>query len=170
MNRRFVMASVSLGLAAVSTASADFTGQPLLGPLTNGSVVDGTTAGKSDDNDGFDSGTHIFFIWDGGDDVYTLDWLGGDMTVTLTNSPGGVDNDLFIYRPGSLDSTGDYSIRDPSVPDVVTILNAGPGTYYINVDTTFFTEGGYQLSVTPAPSSGLVLAAGLVFGARRRRR
>lgn len=53
-----------IGLVAVggATARADFTGQPLLGPLSNLSIVTNTTAGKTDDNDGFDSGIHIFNI------------------------------------------------------------------------------------------------------------
>jgi hypothetical protein len=95
--------------AFASSASADFAGQTILGPLTAGSAVNGTTAGASDDNDGFDSGIHIVNIWDGGDQVYALNWAGGDINLTLT-SLGGSDNDLFLYTPGSLDSTGIYSI------------------------------------------------------------
>jgi hypothetical protein len=156
----------ALGLGAV--ARADFSGQPILGPLSAGSVVSGSTLGQTDDNDGFDSGIHIFDIWDGGDNVYLLNWLGGDLTVTL-DSLGGSDNDLFVYSPGSLDSTGDYSIV--GAHDVVTILGAAAGDYYINVDSTFFSEGSYQLSVAvvPAPASAALLGAGLVCLTRRRR-
>lgn len=158
---------VGLVLAAAATALADFAGQTLLGPLSNGSVVSGDTTGKSDDNDGFDSGVHIFDIWDGGDDVWLLDWLGGDMTVTL-DSLAGSDNDLFVYSPGALDSTGDYSIV--GAHDVVSLPGASPGQYYINIDTTFFSEGPYNLAVTPEPGSLSMLALGVMLVTRGCRR
>ena len=167
--RKFQSTIVGLGLvvAGTATAVADFAGQPILGPLTNGSVVTGTTVGDSDDNDGFDSGIHIFDIWNGGDDVYLLNWAGGDMTVVL-DSLNGSDNDLFVYSPGSLDSTGDYSAAGAF--DLVMILNAPAGGYYINVDSTEFSEGAYQLAVTPEPSALalLLLGAPLIRGRRQR--
>ena len=164
--------SVLFGLAlaaAAEAARADFNGQPILGPLSLGGSSINTTLGKADDNDGFDSGTHIFNIWDGGDDVFALNWPGGNMTVTLINLAAGVDNDLFIYRPGSLNSSGDYSTLGGTFPDVVTILGASAGTYYINIDSTFFSEGSYQVSVAPAPGSASLLAlVGLLHRRRRR--
>ena len=72
-NRTVLLCAAGLCVLSAGPASADFTGQTILGPLTNGSMVSGTTSGKSDDNDGFDSGGHFFFIWDGGDDVYQAD-------------------------------------------------------------------------------------------------
>jgi hypothetical protein len=166
---RFVFGALALATAAGSVR-ADFVGQPLLGPLTIGVPAVNSTVGKADDNDGFDSGIHIFNIWDGGDDVFTVNWAGGDLTVTLINLPGGGDNDLFVYSPGSLDSTGDYSILGALDPDVVTILGAGPGTYYINVDSTFFSEGGYEVTVTPTPGVAVMMGMGMVGVMRRRRR
>ncbi len=160
--------SFAAALGAGAAARADFAGQPILGPLAPDTTVSGSTLGQSDDNDGFDSGIHIFDIWDGGDNVYLLNWPGGDLTVTL-DSLGGSDNDLFLYRPGSLDSTGDYSIV--GAHDVVTLPGAVAGDYYINVDSTFFSEGDYQLSVAgvPGPTSGVLLGAGLLCLSRRRR-
>jgi len=94
----------SLGAALVSTtALADFGGQPILGPLTNGSNVTGSLVGKADDNDGWFSGGPIFGIWDGGDDVWALNWDGGRMTVTLDYDFFEGDPDLFLYTPGSYD-------------------------------------------------------------------
>ncbi len=165
------IATTSVGFIAVlvlgATASADFVGQPIVGVLSNGSDVFGTTLGKADDNDGFDSGIHIFDIWDGGDDVYQLVWGGGDLTLNLTSIGALTDNDLFLYSPGSLDSTGDYSIRGSF--DSVTLLGAAAGTYYINIDSTAFSEGEYQLSVVPAPGAGILLGLA-AFGGRRRSR
>lgn len=87
--------SVGAAMALAQSANADFSGRPILGPLTAGSIVSGSTLGQSDSNDGFDSGGHIFNIWDGGDDVWQLNWAGGTLTVTL-DSLGGSDNDLFL--------------------------------------------------------------------------
>lgn len=162
---RVLVPAFALGLTAV--AQADFAGQTILGPLSNGSIVSGSTLGASDDNDGFESGTHIFNIWDGGDDVWQLDWAGGTMVVTL-ESFSGADNDLFIYSPGAYDSTGDYSIVGSF--DQVTLAGAAAGTYYINVDSTFFSEGDYRLTVSvPTPATGLLLGAGMLGLGRRRR-
>lgn len=148
-------------------ALADFGGQPILGPLTNFSFVSGTTAGKPDLNDGFTSGDHIFNIWDGGDVVYQLNWTGGDMFITL-DSLGGSDNDLFLYTPDSYNDSGIYSIV--GAHDVVSLMGAAAGTYYIVVDSTFSSEGAYNLAVIPAPAAGLVLLTGIgLCGARRRR-
>lgn len=162
-----VAAALSLGALAGSVARADFTGQTILGPLTNGSAVSGDTTGKGDENDGFTSGDHIFNIWDGGDDVWRLDWLGGTMTINLT-SLGGSDNDLFLYTPDNYDDSGNYSAGGSF--DTVTEVGAAAGTYYIVVDTTFFSEGPYDLSVVPAPSvTGLAGVGAMVLAGRRRR-
>lgn len=163
-----IVLAVSL-LATASPALADFTGQTILGPLTAGSSVNGTTLGAPDINDGFDSGTHIFNIWDGGDRVYGLDWLGGDIHLSLT-SLGGSDNDLFLYTPGSLDSTGLSSTVGSF--DALELLDAAPGFYYIVVDSTFFSEGDFQLDVAavPAPGAMGLLSLALLSRGRRRRR
>lgn len=159
---------VAASAALVSPTLADFSGQTILGPLAPGGVASGSTSGKADDNDGWDSGQHIFDIWDGGDDVFGLDWPGGDMVVTL-DSLQGADNDLFVYRPSDLDTSSDFSTV--GAHDVVTILAAPAGQYYINIDTTFSSEGSYQISVSavPAPGAGLLLGGGLLALMRRRR-
>lgn len=157
-------------LGAFSAASfAGFAGQTIHGPLSDGSSITDSLVGESDDNDGFTSGDHIFNIWDGGDIVYSLDWLGGNMSVTLTPLDS-TDPDLFVYRPSNLDDSGDYSITN-SIDNVV-ITNAPAGTYYIVVDTTFFNEGAFQLDVTsvvPAPGAMAMFGAAALVGRRRRR-
>jgi hypothetical protein len=154
--------------ASADKARADFAGQTILGPLTAGSSISGTLIGASDINDGFTSGTHIFNIWDGGDRVYGLNWLGGDIDITLTPIGGG-DPDLFLYTPDNLDDSGIYSITGGI--DQVTLADAAPGFYYIIVDTTFFNEGGFQIDVAavPAPGAMAMLGTAILAGRRRRR-
>jgi MYXO-CTERM domain-containing protein len=166
MRSLFVMAGVVLG--TVAPALADFAGQTILGPLTAGSSVTGDLTGATDLNDGFTSGMHIFDIWDGGDHVYGLDWLGGDINITLTPLDGG-DPDLFLYTPDSLDDSGIYSITGGV--DTVQLLDAAPGFYYIVIDTTFFGEGSYHLDVAavPAPGASALLGLAVIFSRRRRR-
>lgn len=164
-----VAALAAVGAALIpATARADFSGQPILGPLVPGLSIAGDLTGKSDDNDGFFSGTHIFDIWDGGDDVYSLIWPGGDMTVNLTSDPFG-DADLFIYRPSDLDESADYSAAGTF--DTVSILGAPAGTYYVVVDTTRGNESPYEVAVAaiPAPGTGLMLGLAATGLLRRRR-
>lgn len=162
-------AAVAACVSLCAPAFADFAGQAVLGTLTNGSVVTGNTTGASDDNDGFTSGKHIFDLWDGGDDVWTIDWAGGDMLVTLTyDNSGSTDLDLFIYRPGSLNDSGDYSIINTGI-ETVSISGAAAGIYYVNIDSPAGGEGAYELSVTvPAPATALVGVFGLAALRRRR--
>ncbi|MCC7389993.1 MAG: hypothetical protein IT431_14625 [Phycisphaerales bacterium] len=152
--------------AAAAAAHADFSGQTILGPLSNGSFVISSTAGASDDNDGFTSGGHIFDIWDGGDEVWQIDWTGGNLTLNLT-SLNGSDNDLFLYTPASYDDSGNYSAGGSF--DTVTEFGAAPGIYYAVIDSTFFSEGDYTLEVVPAPSSAAALGLAALGLCRRRR-
>lgn len=78
------------------------------------------------------------------------------------------DPDLFLYTPSNLNDSSIYGITGSS-PDVVSLLNAAPGTYYIVVDSTAGAEGAYELTVLPSPASaGVFLVAGLFAGRRRR--
>lgn len=157
-------------LALVSSAQADFVGQIILGPLGPGSVASGDITFSNDDNDGWTSGTHIFNIWDGGDDAWALDWPGGDLSVDMVYSTAQGDPDLFLYEPGSYDDSGIYSIGNSGLENV-SLADAPAGRYYLVVDCTAFTEAPYQLSVgaVPAPSGLALLGVVGLAGHRRRR-
>lgn len=167
--KRFARIAALVAAAGIAgTAAADFSGQTILGPLANGSDVVGDNSNSTDDNDGFTSGMHIFDIWDGGDDVWLLNWNGGPMTVTMTYDNSFLtDVDLFVYR-GNVDDSGDYSIINTGI-EVVTINNAAAGAYYIVADSTAGTEGEYRLVITPAPGALAVLGIGSLAATRRRR-
>lgn len=165
------LCAAALAVCGSSYAFADFAGQPILGPLVPGSVVTGDTTGHADDNDGFESGIHIFDIWRGPDDVWQLNWPGGDMRVEMTyNNTTGDDLDLFLYEPGSYDSSANYSIINTGL-EVITAADAVAGIYYLNVDSeNAATAGPYTITVfeIPEPASLGMLAAGSLVLRRRR--
>lgn len=168
MSNQYFLGAIAL-LAGAGSAFADFAGQTILGPIANGDTVMGDTTGATDDNDGFTSGTHIFDIWVAPDDVWQLDWTGGDMTVTLEFDSFFADLELFVYTPSNYDDSSDYSITASS-PEVVSIPNAAAGTYYIVIDgPTSSDVGPYTLSVIPAPGAASLLALGGLAASRRRR-
>jgi hypothetical protein len=166
-----VVATLSV-LVASSVANAGFSGQPLLGPITLNSVVTGNTTGAADDNDGFTSGDHFFDIWPGPDDVWQLNWPGGDMEVRLTYDNAVDDLDLFLYEPGSLDDSGNYAIANTGT-EIIAAPASPAGTYYLNIDSdTAAHAGPYTLSVStlivPEPTSLAAISA-LSVALRRRR-
>lgn len=163
-----VSAGIAFTISTTSSALADFSGQPILGPITLGSVVNGDTTGHSDDNDGFTSGFHFFDIWLGGDDVWQLNWPGGDMHLQMTYDVFLGDLDLFLYEPSNLDDSSNYSIINTGVEDI-GLAGAAAGTYYVVVDGAGFDEGPYTLAVTPEPGTLALLGLGLALAARSRR-
>jgi hypothetical protein len=163
---------VTLALAAIlaitSSASADFTGQTILGPIGPGSSVFGDTTNSTDDNDGWYSGTHIFYLWEGPDDVWQLDWPGGDMGLEMTYDNTSIDLDLFLYTAGSPDESILDSYLNTGVENI-SYAAAPAGTYYVLIDG-YLGAGPYQLTVTPEPGSLLLLAMGTLLLVRRSRK
>jgi hypothetical protein len=148
-------------------ALAGFGGQTILGPIGPGSVVNGDTTGSNDDNDGWTSGEHIFFIWTGPDDAWQLNWHGGDMRIEMTYDNFLADLDLFLYESGSLDDSGNYSIVNPGL-EVIDAPAAG--TYYLVADSPDAgTAGAYTLSVGPVPEPGSLALMGTGLAAMARR-
>ncbi|MBL0922245.1 MAG: PPC domain-containing protein [Phycisphaerales bacterium] len=161
--------SVGAALSFAGAARAGFGGQTILGPLTAGSSVTGDTTNSTDNNDGWFSGGPVFGIWDGNDDVWALDWVGGFLRIDLIYDNTFTDVDLFLYVPGNLDESSADSYGNTGI-DTVTRHNAAAGTYYILVDSTAGAEGEYSLRIIlPAPGAGAAMLLGLGAMARRRR-
>ena len=146
-------------------AFADFDGQTVLGPLGAGSFVDGTTVGATDDNDGWTSGMHDFFIWTGPDDVWAINWPGGEIEVEMIYDTGETDLDLFLYDPQHLNDAVYYSIGNTGVENISYI--GEPGTYYAVIDSEA-VGGAYTLNVIPEPGTAALLTLGLALLASRR--
>ncbi len=166
---KFQLGAAALALGLAGTAWAGFAGQTILGPLSPGSVVMGDTTGATDDNDGFTSGDHFFFIWNGPDDVWQLDWPGGDLALEMTYDPLFGDLDLFLYEPGSLDDSATYSILNTGV-ESLAVPGAVAGTYYIVIDGAGTDSGPYSLMVLPAPGALALFGFAGALGAGRLRR
>ena len=169
MTTQYLTAAIAMALCG--TAYAGFGGQTILGPLTNGSNVAGDTTGATDDNDGWTSGDHIFNFWDGGDDVWQLDWSGGAMHIYMTYEPLFGDLDVFLYRPGGLNDSGDYGIQNDGDEDIfLSSGDAVAGTYYIVVDGPAGQPNSYNLSISPAPGAATLFGCAALGALRRRRR
>ncbi|HVZ95210.1 MAG TPA: PPC domain-containing protein [Phycisphaerales bacterium] len=169
---KHVNAIVSLiGAAALcGSALAGFAGQTILGPLGPGSAVTGDTTGHGNDNDGWFSGDHIFDLWDGADDVWRLNWPGGDLSLVMTyDGPSSDDLDLFLYTPSDYDESSYDSFTDTGI-ETIDVPGAAAGVYYILVDCPAGAEGPYSLSVVPAPGAVGLATVGLLGFARRSRR
>jgi len=86
----------------------------------------------------------------------------------MTYNNASSDLDLFLYTPGSYDDSGNYSIINSGVENILE-PGAAAGTYYVVVDSTSeFDAGAYTLSVTPEPTAIGLLGLGLALFARRR--
>lgn len=165
----FALLALVAVLAVSTPAWADFGGQIILGPLGPGSVVNGDTTGATDDNDGSISGMHIWEVWMGPDDVYAIEWPGGDLELEMVYDNTTADLDLFLYTPADLDNSGNFSIMNSGVENILEPA-AMAGTYYVVIDSErASTAGAYTLTVTPEPGALALLGLGLAVLLRRAR-
>lgn len=103
----------------------------------------------------------------GPEDLYELNWGGGDLFLDL-DILGLADLDLFVYDSASPTAPIDYAWTTAD-PETLSFLGLSAGTYYIRVDGYQGDAGEYSLLVTPEPATLALLALG-AFGLIRRRR
>jgi len=157
-----------LGLA--SAANAGVTLDDLsIATITGGSSTSGDTSGSADNMNG-GSGIASGGSWSGGDDVYTLNWAGGDLVADLLFTTLDGDLDLYVWGDnGATNLLG--SGTSTSDNEQVTVAGLAAGTYYISVDGWFGDTNSYklQLNGVPTPASAALLGLGGLVATRRRR-
>lgn len=128
------------------------------GDTNNGSdVMDGVSGSP------FASGSET-----GPEDVYELNWAGGDLFIDLDILSVGVDLDFFVYDSADPLAPLDYAWTTAD-PETLEFLGLAAGTYYIRVDGYQGAAGEYSLLITPEPATLVLLGFGAVGLLRRRR-
>ncbi len=162
--------TILAALGAASTANAGLTLDDLsIGTLMGGDSVMGDTALSTDDMNADTIGTGG--SWSGGDDVYTLVWGGGDLTLDLLFTDDLGDLDLFLFDNNN--PAGELA-QGISVDDneTVEVLGLAAGTYWVSVDGWLGASNSYTLNVSqdiPAPAGLAVIGLGGLVAGRRRR-
>ena len=144
-----------------------------LGTLFGGESVLGDTANSLDNLSG-DVLPEPGFPWTGGDDVYSLQWGGGDITIDLLFAMSGSttnDGDLDIWLVAN-EADGSNIATGFTTDDNEQIVEAGlaAGKYWLIVDGWLGASNSYKLAVSPTPGAAAVFGlAGLAAAGRRRR-
>jgi len=138
-----------------------------LGTLNGGESIFGDTSTSADNltRGGLAPGS-----WSGGDDVYSLSWGGGFITIDLLFTHAAGDLDLFLYT-GNTPTTTAIVGESLSVSDNEGLFGTLPaGKYWIVVDGWFGASNTYKLAVSPTPGAAAVFGlAGIAAAGRRRR-
>jgi len=138
-----------------------------LGTLAAGVDVFGDTATSSDNIAGND-GTYLTGDdnWNGADDVYTINWGGGELTIEASFDHDLGDLDLFLYEELGRDPL-DGSTSSDDLESITRDL--APGTYYAVLDGWDGDSNSYSIVLIPEPGSAtvLLLASGMLIRRRR---
>jgi MYXO-CTERM domain-containing protein len=167
-NYDYNLANVSVTLSFEEIEPEVFDLTPFsIGTLEDGDKGAGDTTRSTDDfqttagNVVFGTGTNET----GGDDIWTLNWGGGDFEASLDIITAGVDLDLFLY-----DTNGDLLASAFTVDNPEIIAGSlAAGTYFLRVDGFLGDAGQYSLSITPAPGAMALMGVAGLAGFRRRR-
>ncbi len=112
----------------------------------------------------------------GNDDVWAVEWGGGDFEATLdvlsTTFPLLLPAELDLYLYDAADPADALAFTNAGNsggdPDVLRVTDLAAGTYYLRVDG-LFDSGAYNLSIVPAPGAAALLGLAGVACVRRRR-
>lgn len=92
------------------------------------------------------------------DDVYTIDWAGGDLRITLDDGTGTGDLDLYLFD--SMEAFVE-SAETGSDPEVLDLVGLAAGTYFVVIEGFQGGAGPYTITTSLVPEPGVLMLAGL---------
>lgn len=109
--------------------------------------------------------------WGGSENVYAIDWLGGDAVLRLNIEDPSSDLDMFLYGNTSATNLIGFSIGDFVSQEEISVPNLPAGRYWLVIDAKRCDVSDYEFQVVPTPgATGLAALTGaLVLPGRRRR-
>ncbi|MCA9304665.1 MAG: pre-peptidase C-terminal domain-containing protein [Phycisphaerales bacterium] len=137
--------------------------------LVFGSVV-GETTDASDDMNGVE-GIGSGGSWSGGDDVYTIEFFGGDLEISVLFDHELGDLDLYVWGDNTA-TTLIGSSTSTSDNEYIHVVGLAAGTYYISIDGWFGATNSYTMNgvgIAPSAPSFAVLAFAGTLAYRRQR-
>ena len=144
-----------------------------LGTVGGGDSVTGDNTNSTDDMTGAALGGGST-TWNGGDDVYSFQWGGGDVTLdlffTMANGTNGGDLDLYLVADGNGGGTSVASSLSISDNEQIVAAGLAAGKYWIVIDGWHNGGNSYKLAISPTPGAAAVFGlAGIAAAGRRRR-
>lgn len=138
---RLGSAVVFLMLTVNLSAQLDCTNAPVI--ALNKTIQGNTTNGKNNNskynNDNFWQNT-------GPEDVYKLDWPGGELSIKLSNKTAALD--LILLRACDPNNYIGSGGANSGTKESTFATNLTAGTYYIVIDGWLQAKGSYDLTVT----------------------
>lgn len=165
--------AIAVGLMLLLATAA---GAQTLDDLSLGTIYAGTVLNGEDTSDGTDdlNGTNEGIGgggssgWWGPDDVWTLDWAGGNLIVDLFFTHADGDLDLILRDDPLAEAPElDYSLT-VNDNEQVDLGDTMAGTYYVIIDGWGGESNTYDLAISPEPTSLMLLGLGAVALLRRR--
>lgn len=147
----------NITITLITTSPVPFAMQYLsMGTLMPGDSIEGDTTGAMTSlygkNEVRRDGSHNYYggRWymgweDAGDDVYTLDWPGGDLRLDLVEEALDGDLDLFLWGNQTPCLAWSYG---QTAEEQIRVADLPAGTYWVHIDGWQASEQKYTLNVT----------------------
>ena len=151
-------------------------GAQTLDDMSLGTIYAGTTLFGEDTSDGTDDlngtgegiGGGGSSGWWGPDDVWTLDWAGGDLIIDIYFTHEDGDLDLILRDDPTAEAAELIYSLTVDDDEQVDMGATASGTYYVIIDGWGGASNTYDLAISPEPTSLLLLGLGGLALLRRR--